>query len=229
MVDKNLFVDIKLKNRVEVEFELGGVKSERKYETLILDDLGDNKYVIQMVKVGKYVYEFPVSARHIFSIYTENGIYKVTGKILEYRYDKENPVYGLAIVQLNEISEKIQRRKNFRYNCNLPMVFSIHDGTLLFNNNENHGVIVDLSGGGIKFYSNCVFIEKMTITIELFLNNDIFFLDCQIIHVDELDNQPYRNQYRAKFLNLLDSDRDSIVQYVLNQQQNKIKTKKNII
>lgn len=221
-------INIGVGDDVEIELQVGDVKGSKVYFSKVAKIENQNEVVIKMPKSHGKVVELPQGDYYSFVIFTYDGIYKFSGKIVEYKkalLPKSNDYF--AIIDLISNGEKIQRRQNFRFSCEIPMQFYRIDDFGNVNRDEmGIATVIDVGGGGIKFLSNFELAVKDKIQITLILNDDLLFLDSEVLYSDPIDNPDYKTQYRCKFLDISSSDKDIIIQYVFDAQRNILRRRK---
>lgn len=215
---------VKTGNKVETQLLIGGVPNSQKYTSEVVVVNG-SKVTIRLFTKGKFATELPVNANYEFTFYTEDGMYKYSGKIVGYTLTDVPPKgEKVALVELNDDGQKMQRREFFRYDCELPISFKrLNNPTSM---DRNSGLIIDLSAGGIKVLSNIVLSKAEKLDFDLTLDGNMLFLEAEVMYIDEIDHDNYKFQYKCKFNNLLDMDKDIIIQYILDIQRNSLKTRK---
>ncbi len=219
---------VEVGNKVELEIQIDGVKNGQKFDSKVLKVVDENKAVLAMTKRGKYELELPIGSKYKFTIYTRSGMLTYNGRIDSYQAIIIDGLPEIcAVVEFEFTGEKTQRREFFRFGCEIPMSFKRNSE--LFSSvsvSDNTGIIVDLSAGGVKFLTNVALEKGESVSIEVFLIDEFFFLETEVIFDDSIDHETYDYQYRCKFNNLVDSDRDKIIQYVFDIQRDRLKKRK---
>ncbi len=213
---------IRVGNRVEIESQFGGSESNR-YSTTVLEILGEDEFFLDEIRKNREVINLSKEKDYIFIVYTGHGIYKYDGKIDEYKAGTiGGKIVNCPTVSFFDEGTKLERREYFRFNCNIHMTFSIADQYTV---SENRGNVIDLSAGGFKFLSTTELNKNDIISLEFFLEDEILFLTAEVMYIDRSE-ETSEYQYRCRFINLLDSDRDVIIQTVLDAQRNTLKVKR---
>lgn len=205
---------------------------ERKsYITKIYDinDDGDIEAFMPMEKTKLLL--LPVGSIYTASFFTRRGIYGCDVKIKE-RY-KKDALFILVLEQLTEF-EKQQRREYYRYDCVIGMntreltnneyeEFQSNRQFILLPDPSGKSVIVDISGGGMRFVSadkytdgsilHCIFILSINGESRRF---ETMF---RIIASQPVANNKNNTEYRGEFIGLSNVDRDYIVKYIFEQQR----------
>lgn len=186
---------------------------------------------------GKLVV-LPLSVRIEFVFYSNSAMYKSVGQIVE-RFKRDN-AYILE-VELKSRLAKVQRREFFRHECTIQFDFceltekqaQLGDSNLIlkelqqdkqFKDKLHSGVILDISGGGMRFYSSKEVQPEGYIFAFIHLYNEAmnskFCIVSSIISSTQKQNaRGTAYDTRAKFL-LKDSKiQEEIVQYVFEEER----------
>ena len=134
------------------------------YKSQVLDVLKNGNLEISMPTESGKLILLSLGARYEFAFYSGGGIYKSIGRVAE-RYKRDN-LYML-VIELKTPLERYQRREFYRYNCTMNFGYFILEEEHLqmestdeilsnlmdvdFKEKRHSGVIVDISGGGMKF------------------------------------------------------------------------------
>ncbi len=215
---------IEVGTRIEVDVVISENKKPKTYATKIIDKLDDGSFVFDVIKNGDIIIELSEESSYIFTIYLKEGIYKNTGKVTRYLLSAVDKKTRYVAVQFDEVVKKVQRRENFRMDCRI--LFDFKKNTELFSKSGQDGVIIDLSAGGIKFLSNVELEKRDKIEFSLNLSSGLVFLEAEVMYIDECNDEFYKHQYRCRLNNVLDSDKDNIIQFILDEQRNTLKRKK---
>lgn len=155
-------IDIQLVQQVE-NSDKNGTTADT-YKSQVLDVLENGNLEISMPTESGKLILLPLGVRYEFSFFSGGGIYKSIGKVAE-RYKRDN-LYML-VIELKTPLERYQRREFYRYNCTMNFGYFILEEEHLkmestdeiisdlmdvdFKEKRRSGVVVDISGGGMKF------------------------------------------------------------------------------
>ncbi len=220
----NLIGHIEVGNMIEVALDSATGLTKVRYKSEVVKIIDDNKIIIKKVKSGNSFFELPYLIDYKFNIYTKDGVYEYIAKVLSNYNDVEQRKRSTMEIELIKAGEKIQRREAFRFYCELPVTYDKF-GKISFDEKQR-GIVVDLSAGGVKFLGNREFEKNDRVDLELNLHGELLFLEAEILYIDEIKSDIYKYQYRCKFNNLLVSDKDIIIQYVLDVQRSALKKRK---
>ena len=149
-------IELQSVNRSLIENE-----TKRIYETKVFDILSNDKMEIVMPMDKTKLILLPVDAEYDIHFYTKSGLFQCFARVID-RY-KSNNVYILAL-ELTSNLRKHQRREYYRFSCALEMnarnlkeeeVIAIDKNAiqLVPGLPLKRSVIVDISGGGLRFES----------------------------------------------------------------------------
>lgn len=212
----------------------------------IVDILDDETIVIYMPMDKTVTVPLRLNEKVEMFFYTAN--YMLSAQVIVKDRYFEGP---LSVAKLQVISpfEKLQRRQYYRVECYIPFKFVILEevavdkllsfgGTdrLTLRNYQNHieemeeeiriwqsGVIVDLSGGGIRFVTETDVDKGDAILLSMQLNNgdteDDIIVVSRVVNVEEKLEPRGKVEVRARFYKIQDSLRDIIVKFVFDKER----------
>lgn len=229
-------IDISFSQRVERIGEEGELP--RTYKSKVLDLKENGNLEISMPSEGGKLVLLPLGVRYEFVFFSRGGLYRAVGQVRE-RYKSEN-VYMLEI-ELKSQLEKYQRREFFRYPCVMDMNYytiaeeeaDLGSGEAVFiklreeedePRQEYSGIIVDLSGGGIRFRTKRELENGQYILFEIHLENESFnkqyYLIGRVISCVPADKGPERQfEARAKFLIKDNNIREEIIRFIFEEER----------
>ena len=142
--------------------EKGAESTAKVYQSRVLQILSEDTLEISMPMEQTRLILLPVDSEYDMIFFEENSLYQCFARIID-RY-KSNNVYVL-VMELTSNLRKYQRREYYRFSCALDMCarnleeeeiqaleknspYELQPGLPL-----KHSVIVDISGGGLRFVS----------------------------------------------------------------------------
>ena len=236
-------IDVRLVQQIENSDKNG--ETPEVYRSQVLDIKENGNFEIAMpTEKGKLIL-LPLGVRFEFVFYSyTGGLYKSIGQIVE-RYKKDG--FYMLEVQLRTALEKFQRREYYRYSCTMDFSFYTLDEEQMemdssdeilrdlmegeFKATPCHGVMVDLSGGGMKFRSQYELKPGEKVLVMLRLTNDKmdrqFPIVGKVIACIEV-HTPARVLYesRVKFHIEDNKIREEIIRYIFEEER-KIRQKEN--
>lgn len=141
-----------------VKFADEGEK-KKVYASMVSDILSDDQLEIVMPMEKSKLILLPVNAEYDVYFYTESGLYQCFVKVVD-RYKQDNQY--ILLLELTSNLRKFQRREYYRLGCALEMSarpLEKEEIRAVENNDKylvpglplKRSVIVDISGGGIRF------------------------------------------------------------------------------
>ena len=210
----------------------GDVNTERTYSTKVFDVVSEDRMEILMPIEATKLILLPVDGEYEIFFYTDNGLYESTIRITD-RY-KSNNVY-ILLVELQTNLRKYQRRDFYRYSCALDMETRelTSDEALAYRKGEIYqappglpstkAVIVDISGGGMRFTSKAEYEKDGLIfcKYELLIHGGAkeYEIICKILDVRDIPNRSGEYEYRIQFVNLDNDEREEIIQYIFEEER----------
>lgn len=236
-------IDIRLVQQVE-NMENSGETPEV-YRSQVLDIKENGNFEIAMPTEKGRLILLPLGVRFEFVFYSHNGgLYRSIGQIAE-RYKKDG--FYMLEVELRTPLEKFQRREFYRYACTMDFAFYMLDEEQLdmdsadevyrdlmegeFKASPCHGIMVDLSGGGMKFRSPYELNPNDRIMVMLRLTNDKMdrqfhilsnVIACVAVHT------PTQIMYESRLKFIIEDNkiREEIIRYIFEEER-KIRQKEN--
>lgn len=216
------------KSRSHSEPQEGAAKS---YVSQVQSLISGERMEIVMPMEGTKIVLLPVDA--VFDMYltTFSGLYQCFVRIID-RY-KSNNVYLLA-VELTSNLRRYQRREYYRFSCALEMksrelideeikVVDTVDEYLIPGLPLKHSVIVDISGGGLRFLSNQQYAPESLIYINYRLVIKDKVKDYNVVG-KVLASRPTENrkgvyEHRVQYVNMGTDDREEIIRYIFEEER----------
>lgn len=232
MLDKYIIpgqrIELQAVNRVKIaEGETHG----KTYSSRVYDIIGEDRMEILMPMENTKLILLPVDGEYEVFFYTDGGLYECVARIID-RY-KSNNVYILVLELITNL-RKHQRREYYRFSCALDMNTRhlAEEEIVATEKNEHYlvpglplkrSVIVDISGGGLRFVSDYPY-EKDSLVYckyQLF-HKDIqkeYEVVCQVLSVKEIENRPGEYEHRVRYVNLDNGTREEIIQYIFESER----------
>lgn len=217
------YKNIKTGDTVEISLKLESGKSSKSYTTKTEIVNSEKEILIHVPSAAGQLVKLPLSDRYSMLFITDTGMYRFSAAINGY-----TAIDGFRYMSCSLISEgqKVQRRQYFRHSYSVDFNMYKYLDDKLVRDEIFECRLIDISGGGIKFYSNKILDRNDKINVMIDLKHDSINLDARIIASMRLEgdkNLLYRYQYRTSFVNIEDTIREKIIQFVFNEQRNKLK------
>lgn len=217
--------------------------TENIYKSSVSDIIADNIWEITMPVSSGRIVLFQVGMQFDFVLYTAGKtIYKCSA-IVRRRYKKES-LFFLAIELISNL-EKVQRRQFFRLPCTIDMHYYMiernDDDLHLFDEKKfciDHykkhyagstpeslfnAVILDISGGGIRFSGDILFEKNTYLMTEFILpvngRNETFSVIGTIVDCEQNTGVSGKYFTRLKFIFDNIGKREKIVRYVFEEER----------
>ena len=203
---------------------------ERKsvYLSQIVDIVSSTQLKILMPTLGTRVVPLEVNKRFNCTYYTSKGLYAGDFVVIERTRENNMPVLKLEI---RTPLKKVQRREYYRYDCMLPMKYreaEVDEKYTIEQMKElewRDGVVVDLSGGGMRFVVPTGVLKDSYMQFKLVLeikdNYREFYLYGDIISARPSPNNPRVFECRTQFKKISEVERDLIIGYIFEQERKK--------
>lgn len=174
----------------------------------------------------------PVDGEFDLVIYGETGLYQCFARIVD-RY-KSNNVYLLA-VELTSNLRKHQRREYYRFSCALEMCARNLESTEVeaIENKMPYvltpglplkqSVIVDISGGGLRFLSSQRYEPDSLLYISYYLIKDggkkKYEIIGKVLSARKLENRQNTFEHRVQYVNMDSNVREEIIKYIFEEER----------
>jgi c-di-GMP-binding flagellar brake protein YcgR len=231
MADKILGIGNKIELTVLDDRKRLRKLEERTYVSQILDFDGDTIVAALPIYEGHLV-TLEIGSRLDCYFYTVKGIYRGTTEITT-RY-KDRNLYLMKLELEGEV-RKFQRRQYYRLPCDITVslrrldVSEVIDYSSRRTIEENPdarvdaGIIVDISGGGIRVFTNVPF-EKdeyvyATFTIDMNVGKMEVSVLTHVVMTIESHNVSDHYDIRLQYRDIPPQTRDAIVKYIYEQQR----------
>lgn len=178
---------------------------------------------VNIIRISAPIYEskvYPVRVHSFIEAYlfcAANQIFRVVG------YVKDRLIIddiALLDVRVTEKPERIQRRQFYRFECRIPMDFTLVSSDKQNTTSEYSGYTIDVSGGGLS----CVTNESINVDsiIQGFMTLDSYSLEFKgkVVRTRrEIINEEVKYISSVSFIDLEHKDREKIISFIFNQQR----------
>ena len=208
------------------------VRTKHIYMSKIMDVTSDDRIEILMpFERGKIVL-LPVDGEYSLCFYSTRGLYQCFAKIVD-RYRSDN-MYILVMDLTSEL-QKLQRREYYRFSCALELKSRLCSKEELeaFEKNRKYlvdpgdklqkSVVVDISGGGLRFVANFKYEEESTIYCAYRLpgnvNDKEYEMICNVLKVQELESRPGLFEHRIQYIYIEETSREDIIHFIFEEER----------
>lgn len=209
------------------------------YMSKIMDVTSDDRIEVLMpFEKGKVVL-LPVDGEYSLCFYSTRGLFQCYARIVD-RYRSDN-MYILVLDLISEL-QKLQRREYYRFSCALELKSRLCSKEELeaFERNRKYlvdadiglqrSVVVDISGGGLRFVANFKYEEGSTIYCSYSLpgntNEKEYEMICTVLKVSELESRPGLYEHRIQYVYIDETSREDIIHFIFEEER-KIRKKQN--
>lgn len=210
--------------------------AKRVYTSKVNDILSEDQLEIMMPMEKTKLILLPVDTEYDMAIYTDHGLYQCFVRVVD-RYKSDN-MY-LLVVELTSNLRKNQRREYYRFSCALEMcsrnleeeeiqavesreLFELVPGLPL-----KRSVIVDISGGGLRFVSNQKYEPESLIYCSYHLVVDgskrLYEVVGKVLGSKEVENRKGVFEHRVQYVNISESVREQIIKYIFQEERKNMK------
>ncbi|MDE7300239.1 MAG: flagellar brake protein [Lachnospiraceae bacterium] len=190
-----------------------------------LTDIKENSLIqIAMPMEGGRMFLLEPGEKFNLYFYTTRGLFHCVAQV-ESRY-RSGAVYYADMAFLSEL-ERYQRRQFYRLNCIVDMAFRLPEEDAA----PYSGVIIDISGGGLRFNSEKQFETDAQLKVSFRLTTGgaekDFNLLARVVLSNRLVNRESGYETRVEFVDIEENDRESIVKYVFEEDRKRRKRERN--
>lgn len=202
------------------------------YMSKVMDVTSDDRIEILMpFEKGKVVL-LPVDGEYSLCFYSTRGLFQCYARIID-RYRSDN-MYILVLDLISEL-QKLQRREYYRFSCALELKSRLCSKEELeaFERNRKYlvdadfglqrSVVVDISGGGLRFVANFKYEEGSTIYCSYSLpgnaNDKEYEMICTVLKVSELESRPGLYEHRIQYVYIDETSREDIIHFIFEEER----------
>lgn len=214
-------------------------KEERKsYQSQVIDVLSDDRVEIAMPMEKSKLILLSVDAEFDLYFYSDSGLYQCYARVVD-RY-KNNSLYVLVFDLISNL-RKHQRREYYRFSCALEMnsrqLKEEEEAALRGDQGDEEvltpqlplksSVIVDISGGGLRFVANYAYEPQSMILCKysLFIHGESkeYNLVGKVLSVRALENRKDAYEHRVQYVNMNSAEREEIIKYIFDEERRTLK------
>lgn len=214
-------------------------ESRKSYQSQVIDVLSEDRVEIAMPMEKSKLILLPVDGEFDLYFYSDNGLYQCYARIVD-RY-KNNSLYVLVFDLISNL-RKNQRREYYRFSCALEMnsrqleeeeqaaLAGDKDSLLMPQLPLKSSVVVDISGGGLRFVANYAYEPQSLILCKYSLmiggKNKDYNLVGKVLSVRELENRKGTYEHRVQYINVDETEREEIIKYIFDEERKTLKNQK---
>lgn len=207
-------------------------EGKKVYVSKVYDILSSDRLEIVMPMEKTKLILLPVDSVYDLVFYKQGGVYQCFARIID-RY-KSNNVY-ILVLELTSNLRRYQRREYYRFSCALEMCarplieeeikaadqqdfFDLTPGLPL-----KRSVIVDISGGGLRFIADQEYEEGSLLccNYQLLLDgeNKEYSLVGKVLSVKAVENRQNTYEHRVQYVDIDVTKREEIIRYIFQEER----------
>ncbi len=222
------------------------VRNARTFVSQIVDFVASDVISIADPIVYGRTLVLGIGANYNLCFYTSKGLYQ--GNCIVLSNHKENNMLFSNVRIITDL-EKVQRRQFYRLECIHEIDYRLVtlDEELLdrkfrdddfisdrerveckeklkeFDKDWIHADVIDISGGGVKFYSNFLHKQgdKLRIRIEVNVGSRTIKMEpgAKVIASYKLENRAGSYEHRVQFVDIPPKDRENLIRFIFEQER----------
>ncbi|MBD5449413.1 MAG: flagellar brake protein [Lachnospiraceae bacterium] len=213
-------------------------RERKSYQSQVIDVLSEDRVEISMPMEKSKLVLLPVDGEYDLFFYSDNGLYQCYARIVD-RY-KNNNMYVLVLDMISNL-RKHQRREYYRFSCALEMnsrqlqdeemdTTGKMEDALIPQLPLKSSVIVDISGGGLRFVANYAYdVQSMILCrYQLLIHGSAkeYNLAGKVLAVRELENRKGVFEHRVQYVNVDAAEREEIIKYIFDEERKTLRNQK---
>lgn len=228
---------ISMKDKVELQYldkenEEMGLSRNKTYLSSVYEIMSEDTLEITMPMEQTKLILLPVDSEYNVIFYGASGLYQCFARIID-RY-KSNNVY-ILVLELTSNLRKYQRREYYRFSCALEMCSRNLQETEIQAIEQNmpyaltpglplrQSVIVDISGGGLRFLSSQRYEPESLLYCSYHLMKSgakkKYEVIGKVLSVKELENRAGTFEHRVQYFDMREDEREEIIKYIFEEER----------
>lgn len=206
-------------------------QNRKVYYSKVYNVLSEDRLEVLMPVEKTKLVLLSVDTEYNACFYTDNGLYQCFVRVVD-RYKTSN-LY-ILVLELTSNLRRFQRREYYRFSCALEMesrdllkeekkAIESDDYHLIPGLPLKRSVIVDISGGGLRFISRQKYEVESIIFITYHLmqkgQNKKYELLGRILSVKEVMGRPGTYEHRVQYVNMNVDAREEIIKYIFEEER----------
>lgn len=227
-------VDLQAIERLKTNGDMNENKA-KVHQSKVLDVISEDRIEIAMPMDKSKLILLPVDGEYDLYFYGENVLYQCYARVVD-RY-KNNNIYVLVMDIITNL-RRYQRREYYRFSCALKMntrqlreeevaLAEKNINTIIPELPLKGSVIVDISGGGLRFVANYAYEVQSSILCKYSLiiegQSKEYTLVGRVLSVNEVENRKGVYEHRVQYTNVNSEDREEIIKYIFDEERKTIK------
>lgn len=216
-----------------------GKGEQKTYYSSVYEILSEDTLEIMMPMEKTKLILLPVDGEYDVIFYSKTGLFQCMARVID-RYKRSN-VYILVIELISNL-RKYQRREYYRFSCALEMsARTLKEEEIQAVETQNplelqpglplkRSVIVDISGGGLRFMSNQHYEPESLIYCTYNLLKDgirkKYEVVGKVLSARELENKPGVFEHRVQYYNMDEDTREEIIKFIFEEERKQRKNER---
>ena len=207
------------------------VRTRQIYMSKVMDIISDDRIEVLMPYEKGRLVLLPVDGEYNLCFYSNKGLFQCYCRIVD-RYRSDN-IY-ILVLDLTSQLQKLQRREYYRFSCALELksklctkedieAFEMNRRFLFDNSALQRSVVVDISGGGLRFVANFKYEEGSTIYCSYRLpgnaNDKEYEMLSNVLKVKELESRPGLFEHRIQYIYIDETFREDIIHFIFEEER----------
>lgn len=207
---------LKVGDKIEL-LRIDSLQNKISYPSQVLDILDDDILEIRgPLHKNYFVFVSRKEKIRIIFVVKDKGKYQFDAEILNINYEG---VYSLKIRRISDIT-KHQLRKYFRFDVSIPVkkyftIIEDNEEKIL----EENCRTKDISGGGMKLYTNYQHNVGDIITCEFEVDKHLITTKAKVVRVEEVDTFEFDFALGVEFKDIEERNRDRIIKFIFTKQR----------
>lgn len=225
---------------VERNKYIDNTETKKVYQTKVYDVLSDDRLEICMPMDKTKLILLPVNSEYDLYFYTQSGLYQCFATVID-RYKTDNNF--ILLMELASNLRKFQRREYYRLSCALEMdsrplekeeieAVEQRNNLIVPGLPLKRSVIVDISGGGIRFVGSYAYEPESLVCCKYNLVIDgvskEYNLIAKILMVRKLEDRDGLYEHRAQYINIDTIEREEIIRFIFEEERKNRKREKGL-
>ena len=212
--------------------KLTAAEEKKVYISKVFDVLSEDRMEILMPMEKTRLILLPVDGEIDITFYAGEYLYQCFTRVVD-RYKKDN-MYILLMEATSNL-RKVQRREYYRFSCALEMCsrLLVEEEIKAVEEHRNYyltpglplkrSLIVDISGGGLRFMSDHRYETGSLIYCSYYLIVGGRTKQCEtigkILSVRELENKKGTFEHRVRYVDMGEGEREEIIRYIFEEER----------
>lgn len=204
----------------------------------VYDILSEERLEIYMPMEKTKLVLLPVNIEYDIYFYTSAGVYQCFAKVVD-RYKTDHKY--IVVLELTSDLKRYQRREYYRLSCAIDMkdreldreeIMAFQDMTRLLKPELpfNRSIIVDISGGGLRFVGDHIYEPDSFLYCRFQLvqqgKNKEYTFVIRVIASVPVEGKHDRFEHRAQYIQMDAKEREEIIHFIFEEERRKRKREK---